>query len=526
METGLSSKKNLTIDDVKPKDRRNGYPLHVPRWYTKIFEFIPGLITWFFLFLPFIVAFAGYPEIMVIYVAFLTIYWAYRGLKFATGLVIGYKRMQRDVSTDWMKKIKDEGLAYDHLHYVLIFPIVREGEDVVERSIKGWAESDFGAKKLTIVFAHEERSSENSLKVVKKVMKNYEGVFGEVFHFVHPNSIKGEVTGVKNPNINWSTRLFVEELQKRGEKLSNYLLITCDSDSWPHPKYLSAVAYKYLTVYNQDRKFYATAVHTFNNNIQRVPILVRTFSHFLTLAILHEWVLRKKVRETWSAYIVNLQTVVDVEYWDPQITNDDTAFYYNALIRFKGDFSGEEVYIPTYNDAVENEDIKKTHISLYKQQLRWGWGSIVFPMTFAGLYKNSEIPPKTKLKIAMTMFDDRLIFRTVVYLITFGLPILTLISPEFQYSSASYNLPRIMSGVLTFILIFNIPLYVIKNKLSPIPKDSSIWKKVLNVVEIILVTVNLLTFAFIPYLHALTEMMFRKEVRRDYYATEKVAIKK
>jgi len=522
----LSEKAVITINDVKPKDRLNGYPLHVPRWYTKIFEFIPGLITWLFILLPFIAAFTGFPELIVFYITFLTIYWAYRGLRFITGIIIGYERMKRDIEIDWIEKIKKEKLQNENLQYVLIYPVTTEDTDVMEPSLKAWAQSELGGKKITLVVANEQRFSKRSTAIVNRSIKEFKSKFKEVLQYVHPNNINGEVQGVKNPNINWATRLFVEELEKRGERIGDYLLITCDSDQRPHPRYLAAITYKYLTVYNQDRKFFATAIHTFNNNLYRVPVLIRSFSNFLTLAITHEWVLRKKIRETWSAYVVNLQTVVDVGYWDPQISNDDTAFYYNALIRFAGDFSGEEIYVPTYNDAVENQTYYKSHVSLYKQQIRWGWGAIVFPMTFAGLYRNSSIPPKRKFKIALLLLDDRLIFRTVVYLLTFGLPILTLFSPEFQYSSAAYNLPKMMSYILTFVMFFNIPIYIIRKKISPLPKEMGFIRKILDTLETLLVTVNMLTFGFIPYIQALTEMMFKKSIRKEYYATEKVAIKK
>ena len=522
----IKNKERITLEDVKPFDRKNGYPLHVPEWYTRIFETIPGAITWFFLALPFLAAFFGFPEFMVWYVAFLTIYWGYRSFKFVYGIAVAYFRMKRDIKVDWVKKMKDEGLDRTKLKYVYILPIYKEGVDVLDPSIDAWAKSDIGAENISVVYALEERAIDVSRPVVENLIKKYGDRFRENIITVHPKNIDGEIVGVKNPNINWATRLFVEQILERGESLDDYLLITCDSDLRPDPKYLSAITYKYLLEEQPHKKFYATAVHTFNNNVYKVPALVRIFSHFLSLVIMNEWVTRKKTRETWSSYVASLRTVHEIGYWDPEIPNDDTAFYFNALIRYNGDFAGEEVYIPTHSDAVENENQVKTHVSLYQQQLRWGWGSIVFPMTFAGLYKNSKIPFKKKLEIALPMFDDRLIFRTTVYLITFALPILTLLSPGFKYSSASYNLPRIMSALLTAIVFLNIPIYMIKTRIAPKPKNWSIFRIILDILETLLITVNLLTFAFIPYLQAWTEMMLGSSKKQAYNVTEKVRISK
>lgn len=522
----LSEKEVVTIHDVKPVDRNNGYPLHVPRWFTKIFEILPGAITWFFLLLPFLLAYLGYQDIMIIYMSFLTVYWGLRGVKFLYGVIISYRRMERDVKVDWIKRIKKENLHYQDLRYVYICPIVNESIAVLEPAIDAWSKSDIGADKISVVFALEERFSNQSKLNTKKLIKKYGKKFREMIEIVHPNNIEGEVEGVKGANINWATRLFVEKLTDRGEKLEDYILITCDSDLRPHPKYISAITYKYLTVPNPQRKFFATAIHTYNNNIFRVPVIIRIFSSSLMLALMQEWVVGKKIKETFSSYVVNLKTVQEVGYWDPQLGIDDTTFYYNALIRFAGDFSGEEVYVPTHSDAVENETTYKSYKSLYKQQLRWGWGAIVFPMTFAGLYKNKEIPIKNKLRIVSTIIDDRLIFRTVVFTITFGIPIMSLISPGFQFSSAAYNLPWLMSVILTVVTFFTFPILYIRRKMTGVPKNWSLLRNIQDLAEIVLISVNLLTFGFFPFLQAQTEMMFGKGFRKRYYATEKVAIKR
>lgn len=524
--TKIAGKKKVRLEDIKPIDRVNGYPPHVPKWFTKLFETLPGGITWFFILLPFLAALSGNPEFMVFYVAFLTIYWAIRGLLFMSGIFIAYKRMEKEVEIDWVKKLKYEKLPYENMKYVYICPIVNEGMDILEPSMEAWIKSDIGAKKISVVFALEERFAKESLKNTAILKKKYGKYFREMMDFVHPNDIEGEVEGVKGANINWATRLFVEKVEERGENLEDYLLITCDSDMRPHPKYLSAITYKYFTVPNPRRTFFSTAVHTFLNNLFRVPVIIRVASSSLTLALMSEWVMKKHMRETFSSYVVNLKTVEEVGFWDPEVGIDDTTFYFNALIRYAGDFRGEEVYIPTYNDAVENETRVKSYRSYYKQQLRWGWGVITFPMTFAALYKNKEIPLANKIKIAATHINERLILKTVVYTITLGIPILNIMSPEFQYSSASYNLPRLMSLILSIVVLFNVPVLYVRRKVTGIPKNWSFLRNLQDILEIFLVSVNLLTFGFFPSLQAQTEMMVGKGFRKRYYATEKVAIKK
>jgi hypothetical protein len=490
---------------------------------------IPGLFTWFMIFSPLIFALLGLPEVLVYYMAFLTVYWAYRGIKFIYALAVGYKRMNKAIETDWMGLINSDERRksqFAELEYVYICPIFKEGFDLIDKSILAFTKSTVGSKKITLVFAIEEKTMGKQVPNVKKIIKKYGEDFKEILYYVHPAGIKGEVTGVKGANINWATRNFVQLAEVRNESIDKYLLITSDVDQRPHPKYLSAITYKYLTSNKPKQKFYCTAVHTFLNNIWDVPILIRVFSNMLTMVVLQNWVLKKKTAETWSSYVVNLETVKKVGYWDPTVGIDDTTFYWNGIIRFHGDFSGEEVYVPTYNDAVENETFVKTHKSFYRQQLRWGWGILVFPNTIACLYRNKFIPLWRKLSIVWTLIDHQILYMTIVYMLTFALPILSFLSDEYNYSSYAYNMPRLMSYVLTVIMFFNIPLIILRHKLVPVPKDWPWWRYVWDWIENFLVTINMLTFNFIPFVQAQTELMLGRKLKKNYYATDKVKVRK
>ena len=188
--------------------------------------------------------------------------------------------MRRDLSRDFVKEIKDMGK--EPMKYVYICPVVKEGMDVLDPAIRMYSEQDIGAENISVVFAFEERFSEECIKNFKILEKRYGKKFREFYYEVHPAGIPGEVAGVKGANINWATRKFTKKVKERGESLHDYLLITCDSDMRPHKKYLSAITQKYYETENRDQTFYMTAVHTFNNNIWRVPPLNRVFGHTLT----------------------------------------------------------------------------------------------------------------------------------------------------------------------------------------------------------------------------------------------------
>ncbi|PKN03081.1 hypothetical protein CVU76_03615 [Candidatus Dojkabacteria bacterium HGW-Dojkabacteria-1] len=527
------------LEELKAPDRVDGYPAQTPKWLRRTLEIVPGFLVWLLVLSPILLGLFGLERIFVFYVSFLIIYWMYRGVKFVIGIAIGVSRMKRDLNTDFVAKIKEGNKeGFDELSYIYLCPVYKEGLDVLEPSFEAWSKSDVGADKIHVVVAMEERTADDIQIPNFKILKEkYGDKFASMQYYVHPKDIEGEATGVKGANINWATRKFVQKLESEGKDISKYLLITCDCDLRPDPKYLSAITYKYLTVENPEKRYYTSAVYTLNNNIWRVPTLIRVQSSMLTLVILHTWVTEKyehmpfvknvlSAKETFSSYVVNLKTLKEVHYWDPQLGIDDSTFFWNALIRFKGEFQGEEVYIPTHSDAVENESTIKSYKSFYKQQHRWGWGVIIFPTTLASLIYEKSIPVYKKIFIFFAMYRTYIFFTTVVYLMTFGLNLLGLISKDYLFSSASYNLPNAMSFLLTTLLICNVFIVYYRRKITPIPSDWKWWRHLIDFGEVALIAVQMLSFGFIPYLQADTEMMLGRGFKKNFYATDKVQMKK
>ncbi len=545
---GVSSKLYGTLGGVikyenpyKPKDKEGGFPKGTSHALRRFYEFLPGMFMWLFLLAPFIFAIFRWNQAFAIYIAFLVAYWSLRTIKFVTGIAIGLKRMKKEMATDWVKKIDTEvGESAKEIRFMYLCPVYGESLEVLEPSFDAWSKSDIGADRIDVVVAMEERKKDLQEANFKHLKAKYGKKFGSMRYYVHPAGIEGEVAGVKGANINWACRHFVEDLEKAGKDVANYMVVTCDSDLRPHPKYLSAVLYKYLHTEDRDNTYYATAVHTFNNNIWRVPSLIRAQSNMLTLVLLQNWVVDKfkripfigeriYVRDTFSSYIVNLKTLKDFEFWDPEIANDDTAFYWNAMIRSKGTFKSQEVYIPTYNDAVENESYVKTHVSYYKQQHRWGWGSVNVPITMASLFKknNEGFPVYRRAFMLKNIFEYQVWYMTVVFVLTFGLLIMGWLSPSYQYTVLAYNLQKALSYIFTAITLTNIPLVMFRRQLTPVPKNWKWWRHLLDFAETFLVTVNMLTFGFIPYVQAQTEMMLGlSKFKRNFYVTDKVKIAK
>jgi glycosyltransferase involved in cell wall biosynthesis len=520
-----------------PDDRCQGYPSGISNSQRRFWEILVGGLSWFFLLIPVILAVFRLEKIFVIYIAFLVAYWFIRTIKFVAGIAIGYRRYQEEININWMKLInKKYPKEFEKLKFTYLCPVYAESLDVLEPSFEAFAKSTVGADKIDVVLAVEEKKSDFQRENFEYLKKKFGDKFRSMRYYVHPAGIPGEVAGVKGGNINWAARHYVKDLEANGEDINEYLLVTCDSDLRPHKKYLAAVAYKYFENGDErDNYYYASALHTFKNNIWEVPHIIRVQSNMLTLVLLYTWVVDKKkvlpfkgeevyIRDTFSSYVVNLQTLKKFQFWDPEIANDDTAFYCNAMVRSKGTFKSQEVYIPTYNDAVQNKTYWKSHVSYYRQQHRWGWGSINVPTTYAALAAEKEdFPFWRRLIIFQNLFETQIWYLSIAFVLTFGLFLMGLINPSYSFTAYSYNLAQLMSVVFTFITLLNIPLIIYRRKILSTPKDWKWWRHLLDFAEIIFITINMLTFGFIPYIQAKTELMLGlSSFKRNFYITEKV----
>jgi glycosyltransferase involved in cell wall biosynthesis len=525
--------------EYSPDDRSLGYPVGIKKSTRRFWEIFVGAFSWLCLLIPVILAILKLETIFVIYIAFLVAYWFMRTIKFVLGIAVGYRRYQKEIEIDWMHLIRDQYKEeFDKLKFVYLCPVYGESLDVLEPSFQAFVNNTVGAEKIDVVFAIEEQKADFQKENFEYLKKKFGDKFRNMRYYIHPAEIPGEVAGVKGGNINWAARHYVKDIESEGENIEEYMVVTCDSDLRPHEKYLAAIAYKYFeNGKERNNYYYASALHTFRNNIWEVPHIIRVQSNMLTLVLLYTWVMDKKqiipfkgeevyIKDTFSSYVVNLKTLKEFKFWDPEIANDDTAFYCNAMVRSKGTFKSQEVYIPTYNDAVQNKTYWKSHVSYYKQQHRWGWGSINVPTTYAAMtYDKDNFPFWRKLIIFKYLFETQIWYLSIAFVLTFGLALMGIINPSYSFTAYSYNLAQLMSIVFTFVTLLNIPLIIYRRKIVPTPKDWKLWRHILDFAEIIFITINMLTFGFIPYIQAKTELMLGlSSFKRNFYVTEKVKI--
>ncbi len=100
--------------------------------FQRLFEIVPGFLTWTVL-LSHIWLGKIAPLAVAFLLTFLAIFWVYRAFIHLIGVIVGYKRYQKEMKEDWFEKTRNLR-GFEHLKHLIIIPCVNEPRDVLENS--------------------------------------------------------------------------------------------------------------------------------------------------------------------------------------------------------------------------------------------------------------------------------------------------------------------------------------------------------------------------------------------------------
>src|SRR3989344_4246904 len=464
----------------------------------RFLEILTASVRWAVLLFPIWLGLLA-PKFTVFLLTFFAVFWVYLAIRHSFGMIIGYFRFKRELKVNWYEKCRtldfktlpDKETLPPSLketkHFILI-PAYSEPYEVFKETFDALFNQTFPSEQITLVITIEEKYAERIKENITKALGDRINRLERLMIYVHPAGIPGEAIGVAGANRTWGAKHAIEDLKNAGVNIRNYIFTTMDSDHVLNLQFLARLTHLYLTSDKRDNKFYSSAVSLFDNNYWKVPTLMR----------------------------------IDANYWDVQIGIDDTVFFWRAFSARNGDFIGVCHYIPYSADAVEGKSYWGSYKSLYKQLVRWGWGTVSVPISLREFLINKKIPFRHKLLWTIEHIKKYTFLVNVVFLITFGFSIVSLVNPYIKQTSYAYSLPNIMSTILTIPLIFFIPATILKLKIvKPMPENWPLWRKTFSLLEGPMVLVNLLTFSFFPFLEAQTRMLFGRKMK-DLYHTPKV----
>lgn len=492
---------------------------HTKLW--RFLEILPGAITWLTLFLPLGASFF-WPAGVATFVLIFDLYWLYKSILMGYHLVSGYRNYRRALKIDWLKKCQElkedpSFLRWQDIYQAVIFATYKEEIETLLPSFEAILKSDYPKSRIILVLATEKRDLERAKKNALILKKAFGKKFFKFIVTVHPD-IPGEVKA-KGANVRWAAKVLQKFVTLQNIPLENVMVTTCDADSRLHPKYLSSLTYKYITNPNRNHRSFQP-IPLYSNNIWQAPPFSRIIAFGNSF-----WQLIEATRPwrliNFSTHAMSLKTLVEMDFWDTTVVNEDSRQFWRAYFKFDGDHEVVPIFVPVYMDAVLAENILQTIKNQYLQKRRWFYGVEHFPYVVTSAFTHREISFFDRLVKIFRLFEANYSIAVAsIYLAVVGwLPLV--FGPGFRETVLAQNLPVIIRLLLGFTWLGLVTSMIISTLLLPPRPPGFRRRKYIEMIgQWILIPITAIFFSSIPAIDAQTRLMFGK------YMTFRVTDKK
>lgn len=518
----------------------------IPR--TKLYRFLeilPGAVSWTIIIVPFIAA-IWFPRGVSIFIACYIILWFLRALKSNIFLAHSFYKSKKMVRQNWIHTLsffsntppaahtnsereiieqiaylKKRGLfkTWTNIYHVVIIPTFKEEKEILESSLEALSKVEFPLERIFVVLATEERDKLRAEENAAHLSLKFKKTFGEFKNIMHPANLPGEIKG-KGANITYAARNIAEILKAECIDFSDVLVTTLDADNRPHPTYFSNLTYHYLIEPERNKRTYQP-LNFFYNNIWDVPFTNRLIALANTF-----WYLAESGEPhhlfNASAYAQSLDMLQAMNFWSRQTIVEDLHQFWRAYFHFHGNHEVVPLFVPVYQDALENRTYFTSLLGQYTQLRRWAWGSSEIPYIIMKIRKMWRVLPllHTFVKFIYLWFLH-IMWATAPIIILLNKSIPNIINRKFSHSVFAYNLGSILNIVFTIMIIGILISLWISFLSLPKPKGRrSAWYFLSLVFQLLLVPFVTIFYGALPALDAQTRLMVNKPL--GFVVTEKV----
>jgi hypothetical protein len=464
----------------------------------RILETIPGLVSWSIIATLVLLAFINPVSCAIIIIVF-DFYWIIRTLYLTTLLLMAHRRLYSERSRDWLN-----ACPANNLFHLVIFPVYKEGLDILRPSLEALKNCNYSKDKLIVVVAFEERNS-HSRDNAKILESEFSSLFRGYLSTFHPDGIPGEKR-TKGANATWAAKKAKEFLNSRGISDSDVILSCFDADTCVDKEYFGCLTYHFIESPAPHHSSYQP-MPVYNNNIWQAPSFARLIEISSSFCQMIESMRLEKF-VTFSSHSMSFKTLVDIDYWPVDMVSDDSVIYWKAFLYYKGDYRVIPLYITVSMDVAYGSNFFKTIKMQYKQKRRWAWGVENFPFLINGFLNDRDIPLVTKIRRGFHLLESHVTWAIwAVILVLIGpLPII-FGGAFFNQMAIGYNLSKITGLLFNFTLFTSIVWIVLSRIiLPPRPKGISWLKNIVMILEWFLVPFIILVIGSTPALDAQTHL--------------------
>jgi hypothetical protein len=458
------------------------------------------------------------PEALGFGLILFSIYWLWKSLGFASGVLIGFWRMHHAQQRDWLADSKQLP-GYQDLRHLVIVPTYGESDEIVADTLHYLTQQDVPLDRVSVVLAFEERDPVAPARAARLSAR-----FAPLFqHFVmtfHPDA-EGEVRG-KSANLTWSAKQIKRELIDSGKLDPEHLIVTvCDADSRLHQRYLAALGHDVLSHPNGFLHIFQPAILFYANHWRLIAPL-RALNSIYSL-----WELARMVPThrlvTQSTYSLSWRAVREVGYWDTDVIPEDSHMCFKVLFHYGQRVKVRPIFLPVYADAAEGPTLRRTMENQYQQILRWAWGVSDIPYVTLGAMRANDLRWHTRIMRVVWYVEEHLMWPAHWFLLTLGGLVPRLVNPSYAHSPLGVWQSGLISAIMGLCLPCLLLVIVIDWRLRPQHPDGEDAIDVLiGWASFALLPVFGLLLCALPALDAHTRLLFGR--RLEYRVTEKMPV--
>ncbi|HET9722007.1 MAG TPA: hypothetical protein VFP32_03185 [Candidatus Saccharimonadales bacterium] len=523
-----------SIEIPQPEDRD---------WRYRLFEILPGLLTYIVLSLPIILGkFA--PKAAAYFVVAYLLVWFVRAVGLDIRSIQGYRIMKTHKNLPWKKLNADLEILQPRLknapkwharnikrvaeyipeqrrikpsevYHAVFIAFWNESREVLEPTVQSVLNTDYDSKKMILILAYEQRGGPEIEATANYLIKKYGHHFYHAEAVMHPWPMTGEVIG-KGGNITFAGRRFKRYLESENLDPLRVLVTTLDSDNRPDKQYFGALTYTYCSTEEPKNASYQP-VTMYLNNIWDAPAPMRviaTGNSFWNVVL----AMRPQALRNFSAHAQPMAALIDTDFWSVRTIVEDGHQYWRTWFRYDGNHIVFPIYVPIYQDAVLTSSYRKTLKMQFVQVRRWAWGaSDIAYFANQAFFKINNVPWYKKAAKGWRLLEGHLSWSTA--------PLILLLAayPPFLFHTSSFlgnELPQYASNLQRVAMVgIAVSLFLSMRTLPPKPERYRRHRTLWMVVQWVYLPVTSIIYSSFAALYSQTRLMFGKYL--GFVITEK-----
>ncbi|TSC96642.1 MAG: hypothetical protein Athens071426_21 [Parcubacteria group bacterium Athens0714_26] len=488
----------------------------------RLFEILPGLLSWTTLILVVFLSWQK-PVWIAVFIILFDTYWLLKTIYLSLHLRSAFNKTRQNLKTDWFGMLVGTKKNYQEIYHLIILPMFDEPYGIVKETFESLIKSNYPKDKMIVVLATEDKIGKPAAIIADKIKQEFSGKFFKFLVTSHPSDLPGEIPG-KGSNEAWAAKEVKKHLiDPLKINYENILVSVFDVDTQVYPEYFGCLTYHFLTCDKPQRSSFQP-IPLFTNNIYEAPAFGRvvsfssTFWHMMLQA-------RAERLTTFSSHAMPFKALVEIGYWQKNVVSEDSRIFWQCYLHYDGNWRVVPLFYPVSMDANVAPTLWKTLVNVYKQQRRWGFGAENIAYFLDGFRKNKKIPLRAKLYWTFNILEGFHSYATNS-IILFALGWLPLIigGASFGITLLSYKLPRITRAIMSFSAVGIASSAILSIIfLPPRPDGEKLKAKqyILYFFQWALLPITLIIFGSIPALESQTRLMLGGKFRLGFWVTPK-----